>query len=391
MSLTGEYIKKGLTNIQQLQPELNKLIKEYNRLRETYLIVYASPTDKPIPGASILREDYYLIHDFLNDKSGQNLDVYLETPGGRGDVVEDIVKCFRSRFETVSFIIAGEAKSAGTILALSGDEIYMTETGSLGPIDAQVRLGRHQISTSDYLEWVENKRKEAEKTGKLNPFDATMIAQVSPGELNGVLHANRFAQDRVAEWLPQYKFKKWGKTEDRKTTVTENMKKERAKEIAKELAANSERWRIHGRSIKINDLTDILKINRVEDDPKISNIIQRIHTVCRFLFSHGNCFKVVATVNDALHLIAQQAGPQAPPQPIPQPLDVVLADITCNKCKTKHSFYEKIKNIPEIDIKMKNQGRKPFPSGTKFACKCNNKIGLTKIKKDIKKRIKQST
>jgi len=67
-------------------------------------------------------------------------------------------------------------------MVLSGDEILMTETGSLGPIDAQMQIGRSVISAYDYTEWVELKREEAGKTGKLNPFDATMVAQITPGD-----------------------------------------------------------------------------------------------------------------------------------------------------------------------------------------------------------------
>lgn len=67
-------------------------------------------------------------------------------------------------------MIAGEAKSAGTILVLSGDNIFMTDTGSLGPIDAQVRIGRSVVSAHDYKEWIDLKREEALKNGSLNPF-----------------------------------------------------------------------------------------------------------------------------------------------------------------------------------------------------------------------------
>ena len=80
----------------------------------------------------------------------------------------------RSKFDTISFVVPGQAKSAGTIIVLSGDEILMTETGSLGPIDAQVKIGRSIQSAYDYIEWTENKQKEAKEKGALNPFDAIM-------------------------------------------------------------------------------------------------------------------------------------------------------------------------------------------------------------------------
>ena len=39
----------------------------------------------------------------------------------------------------------------------------MTETGSLGPIDAQMRIGRSVISAYDYMEWVEEKKRSRGK------------------------------------------------------------------------------------------------------------------------------------------------------------------------------------------------------------------------------------
>lgn len=387
MNLLSEYFKKGWT-IHQFREELTRLIKEYNKERGSYLLIYAGPTDKGSIKASIIQEDYYVINDFLFNKEGQNLDVYLETPGGAGNVAEDIVNCFRSKFESVCFMISGVAKSAGTIMALSGDDIFMTETGSLGPIDAQTRIGRSQISTSDYIEWVENQRKEALKSGSLNPFDATMIAQISPGELNGILHQNKFAQDLVKKWLPKYKFKNWKITETRELPVTEEMKKKRAEEIAKKLAADSERWRIHGKSIKINDLNEIkLKVVRVEDNHKLCEIVRRIHVSCRLLFELHNCYKIFATIDDTLLKMDIQMLPQNLKQNLKKDPEVIIANIKCQKCNAEYKFYVKIIENPQIDIKMNSQGFQPFPSG-EFACKCGNKIDLTKIKNDISNQIK---
>jgi len=40
-------------------------------------------------------------------------------------VAEDIVHILREKFKSVSFIVPGQAKSAGTIMVMSGDEILM--------------------------------------------------------------------------------------------------------------------------------------------------------------------------------------------------------------------------------------------------------------------------
>lgn len=393
-------IKKNQWTSVHFENELVRLIKKYNKAKDTYLFIYASAVDKPIEERILIQDDYFIIHNLLRDKPDKDkLDVYLETPGGSGEVAEEIVEFLHSNFSHISFVISGQAKSAGTIMALSGHEIYMTETGSLGPIDAQVKIGRSRFSAYDYVEWMEEKQKEAEKAGKLNPVDATMIAQITPGELSGVLHSLKYAEDLVKEWLPKYKFKNWKVTEDRQKTVTEDMRQKRAAEIAGELIKHA-RWRTHGRSIKIEDLTDLgLKINRVEDAPKLAELVFRIQTVIRFIFDMSNSFKAFVTADNK---IFRQAGrppglppglpakgvpiPKGAPIPmIPPEADSVEIDQECSKCGTVHRLYARFKKDAEIDKRMQGQGRQPYPRGNKFACNCGEQIDLSGVKKHIQK------
>ena len=387
MSLMLEYIKK-LKDLggPGLQSELLKLIGQYNQARGKYLFVYAAAIGKPIPAIPLDQSDFYMFHDLLGKKKEiREIDVYIETPGGSGEAAEEIVKFLHSNFDTVSFLVSGEAKSAGTIIVLSGDEILMTETGSLGPIDAQIQIGRSIISAYDYTEWVESKRKEAEDTGKLNPFDATMVAQITPGELGSVSNALKYAEDLVIEWLIKYKFKKWTETETRKIPVTEEMKKKRAGEIAAELI-NHSKWRSHGRSIKIGDLEEIgLRITKVEDDPKLADIVYKIQTVCRLLFESSTIFKIFATAESKLF---KQATPKEGPIRIPIPQmpagDVVQIQQQCPKCKKVHSLYGKFSPNPQIDQKLKNKGLIPFPKDAKIKCdNCGFEIDLLGLKNQI--------
>ena len=210
-SILDEYLKKRM-GILEIQIELQKLISDYNKYTGRYMFVYASDLNKGRSrgvDVSLVQEDFYNIQDILRESDKPKIDFYIETPGGSGEAAEEIAKFLRKKFDEVNFVIAGEAKSAGTILALSGDNIYMTETGSLGPIDAQVKIGRSVVSAHDYKAWVDEKRLEAEQNGNLNPFDAIMVAQISPGEIYGVVNSLEFAKDLVKEWLEKYKFKNW--------------------------------------------------------------------------------------------------------------------------------------------------------------------------------------
>jgi len=377
-----EKIKGGWGSI-EFESELLKLISEYNKLRDTYLFVYAAAVGKPIPAVPLEQADFYVIRDLLASKKDlQKVDMYIETPGGSGETAEEIVRFLRNNFDTVSFAVSGEAKSAGTIIVLSGDEILMTETGSLGPIDAQMKIGRSVISAYDYIEWVKEKREEAKLQGILNPFDATMVAQITPGELGSVFHALKFAEDLVVEWLINYKFKKWTVTETRKIPVTEEMKRKRAKEIAKELI-NHSKWRSHGRSIKIGDLEEIgLKITRIDDDPKLAEIVYRIQTVCRLLFENTTAFKIFATHDNK---IFRQAVPVETPIRIPEKpaVDVVEIKQKCPKCGETYNLYAKLVPNRKIDVDFKNKGFIPFPKDGKIICKCGFEIDLLGIKNQI--------
>lgn len=331
-------------------------------------------------------DDYYTIFDMLKNIDSKNLDFYIETPGGSGEAAEEIVRFIRSKFNNVTFVVSGEAKSAGTIIALSGNEILMTKSGSLGPIDAQVRIGRSVISAYDYCEWIENKRKEAEKMGGLNPFDATMIAQISPGELSGVSHSLEFAKDLVVDWLAKYKFKNWEVTETQGKRVTDDIRNQTAIEIANCLT-NHGKWRSHGRSLKIDDLEDIvgLKITRVDDNPYLSDVVYRIQTLIRLLFSSTSTYKIFATVDEKIFVNAAPAGNRRkfPPGDV----KVVEVETRCQKRGKIYNLYAKLVLDAKIDEEFKKKKFKSFPPNNKLICNCGYEIDLSGIKNEIETQV----
>jgi len=384
MSLLGEYISKKMS-AKDLEDELLRLISEYNKKQNTYLFVYASSFTKNIPDIPINMDDYFIINDLVRSVKSNKLDFYIESPGGSGEASEEIVKCLRDKFENVSFVVSGEAKSAGTILVLSGNDIYMSDSGSLGPIDAQVKIGRMIVSAYDYMEWVSSKQNEAQKFGKLNPFDASMVAQISPGELNGVYHALNFAMDLIKEWLPKYKFKNWSKTETRGIEVTEEYKKQRASEIAESLV-NHSKWRTHGRSLKIKDLQELLQIIRIDDDPSLADIVYRIQTVIRLLFSTTSTYKLFATQDEK---ILRNAVAQVQTRNVPQldKADVIELDVDCPQCGIKHHLYGKFINDPKIDADFSVKGKNSILSGDKIHCKCGFEIDIFGLRNDIESKV----
>lgn len=346
-SIISEYIAKRMS-VLDLKKELSSLRSEYNRITGRNLFIYAADFNKARLGidVSLMQDDFYIIQDILRESDKKQIDVYLETPGGSGESVEEIARFLHSKFDEVNFVIAGEAKSAGTILVMCAHNIYMCSTGSLGPIDAQVKVGRSMISAYDYKTWVKEKKEEAEKYGKLNPFDALLISQISPGEIYGIMNSLQFAQDLVEDWLPKYKFKNWITTETRGIPVTQEMKVNRAKDISEKLCNHMD-WHTHGRSLKMEDLKAELKIENIDNNPALANIVYRIKTVIRLIFDTSTDYKLFSWEDCELSRSANVTS-----APLNNPaahnaaknIEVVEFSIPCPKCRKEH----KIKGFPNL-------------------------------------------
>ncbi|MCM1536798.1 MAG: peptidase [bacterium] len=384
MGYLNEYIDRRLSPPELLE-ELKDLVKKYNASTGRYLYLYVAAMAKHIPGLSLEQEDFYIIRDMLNDvQNPTEIDVYLETPGGNGVTAEEIARFLHSKFSKVNFVISGEAKSAGTILALSGNEIYMTETGSLGPIDAQIHIGRSVVSAYDYMEWINAKMEEASINGKLNPVDATMVAQITPGEIQLVNHSLEYAKDLVKEWLYTYKFGNWVQTATQKTLVTDKMKRERANKVADDFA-NHSRWRTHGRSLKISDLEDIgLRVNCLDEIPNIADIVYRIQFVCKLLLETTSVYKLFFDINGKIVKQAVTANIQNNDiGKMLQKPKAVKVDIKCEKCGKMHHFYQKLLDDPDIDEELSSQNYKELPFADSIKCDCDNIIDLRAVKNEI--------
>lgn len=340
-SIFSEYINKNLSII-DLKQELSRLREAYDKLTGRNLFIYAADFNKGRQGidVSLVQDDFYIIQDILRESNKKTIDFYIETPGGSGETAEEIARFLHSKFDEVNFVIAGEAKSAGTILVMSAHNIYMCSTGSLGPIDAQVKIGRSIVSAHDYKTWVEDKRNDAQKNGKLNPFDAILVSQISPGEIYGVLNSLQFAKDLVKDWLPKYKFKNWQTTKTQKIPVTQEMKELRALEISEKLCNHMD-WHTHGRSLKIEDLKEELLIEDIDRDPQLAEIVYRIKTIIRLIFDTSTDYKLYFWEDCELARTANVAKvpfQNTTPSKKVQNIEVIEIGVPCPKCHKPHKL-----------------------------------------------------
>lgn len=334
MGIYANYLNT-LHTIEMINSERKKLLKTISELRKNRdILVIASDLSKGRVPTGIDYSDILPVHDQLENLHGDAIDIVLETPGGSAEVVEDIVKMIREKYEHVGIIIPGYAKSAGTIFAMAGDEILMGTTSGLGPIDAQITLANGKRFSADaFLKGIENIKQIVDETGKLNAAYIPILQNISPGEMQHCENAQCFSKKLVTDWLTNYKFKFW-KTHSDGSPVDQSERIKRAKEIAGELTSQT-RWLTHGRSIRIKDLEDLhLKIFDYSKDKELSKAITSYYTLLRMSFEGSDIYKLFETPDSQIY---QRSIPNTPPTvqtPSGTDAEYAVFELKCDYCTT---------------------------------------------------------
>ena len=192
----------------------------------------------------------------------KQLTVMLDTGGGLVDAVERTVEVIRHHYSNVDIIIPDQAMSAGTIFALSGDNIYMDYFSQLGPIDPQFLIDDKWVPGLGYLEKFQEFNTKAEN-GTLTPLEYSLAEKMDLADLHRYEQAREHSVELLEKWLTKYKFKNWHTTKTRGVEVTDQMKQDRANEIAMTLN-DTRRWHAHSRGISMKLLKEELCLE-IED------------------------------------------------------------------------------------------------------------------------------
>ncbi len=228
----------------------------------------------------------------------KDIDVMLVTPGGSAQQVARFVDTLRPRFDNVTFILPFMAMSAGTIFAMSGNEIIMNSSSFIGPIDPQVQnkngrwLPAQAILT--LVQEIQNRGVEMGKRGQNVPWtDLQILKNIDPKEIGNAINASNYSIELVETYLHQYKFKTWETHSSSDLPVTDDEKKTRAKEIAQHLC-NHGVWKTHSRGIPRNIAWDLckLKIQHSEDHPKFDKALRRFWALLYWVYGSSPVYKI---------------------------------------------------------------------------------------------------
>jgi ClpP class serine protease len=384
MGVYSEYLDRNLS-FQDIVAERKKQLQRISTLRGGRdLLVYAADLNKGAIGApiSIDYSDILPIHDQLANLNGKEVDVILETPGGDGAIAEDIVRLLRGKYAHVAFIIPGFAKSAGTIIAMSGDELLMGQTSALGPIDAQLTWQGKVFSAEALLEGMEKIKQEVLTTGTLNRAYIPMLQNISPGELQSAQNALDFARVLVTDWLAKFKFKDWQTHSSTGQPVTDSERRARAEEIADELRSHK-KWLTHSRSIKLDDLRAMrLVITDYAATPDLSDAIMRYYTLLQMSFA-TNIYKVIETAHSQIYRFIPQPA-QVAPAAAGKP-QAALIEVLCSQCGERHQVQANLGVAQPLQ-----PGNIPFPGNNRLKCpKCAAETDLSDARRQIEAQAKQ--
>lgn len=237
------------------------------------LLIYATAFHHPFklrgPASLFLNIDlsdkdgFYEIIRNINTKA---VDVFIHSPGGSAEATESIVKILRSKFNDIRFIITGAAKSAATMLVMSGNRLLMDCAAELGPIDPQVRVRDRFSSAGSIKEQFKRATGILKKDPSQLPVWIPILQEFAPALLVECENFINLSKTLVVNWLTEFMFQN-----DRDS-------KKKAKKIANYLT-NEKISLSHARRIDVDQLQKLgVKIDLLEEqDEKLQDAIRQLH------------------------------------------------------------------------------------------------------------------
>jgi len=226
------------------------------------------------------------------------IDVILVTPGGSAEQVAKFVDKLRPRFNDVVFILPYMAMSAGTIFAMSGNDIIMGKNSYIGPIDPQVpNKEGFYVPAQAILTLIDSIQERGEaliKKGQSpNWTDLQILKQLDGKEIGNALTGSAYSMELVQEYLYNYKFKDWPNHSSSGQPVTDEDKKMRANEIAVSLCSHA-LWKTHSRGITRDVAWNKCKIKMIhtENIDGLDRAIRRFWALMYWVFENTAIYKI---------------------------------------------------------------------------------------------------
>lgn len=309
----------NIKDAEQHQQARIETIKQVENLTGRLLIVYAANTRRGgfnVPN-TIDDSDITGFSDLIERIESKELDVFLHSPGGSAEATERIVNLLRENFEHIRFLIPNAAYSAATMLALSGDEIWMDDRSTLGPIDPQIIIvtpqGVTSVPAQEILDAFRKARDVLKKEPEALPVYLPMLQRYDLHIFEICENAQKLSRTLAQTWLESYMFK----------DLSDRTK--RAKQIAEKLSSHQENLS-HGRTIGIRKAQEWgLAIRDLRKKPELRKNLWDLYCLIELYFDRTPAVKLFENSRGVswarnyqeqmLQIPIQVPIPQAPQEP----------------------------------------------------------------------------
>lgn len=208
----------------------------------------------------------------------KGLDLILHSPGGRVTSTESLVNYLRAKFDNnIRVFIPQISMSGGTLLALSGKEIWMGSHSNLGPIDPQFG----QIPAVTLIEEFERAYTEIKADPVKFQVWQPILSQIAPAFLSMAKQAIDLSEEIAIKALAS------GMFADQKNG------NEIATKIAKELT-NAKTHKAHDRHIHREECKKIgLVIKNFEEDQDFQDAVLSLHHAFMVTLANSGAAKII--------------------------------------------------------------------------------------------------
>lgn len=286
MMSTFQQLIDSIEGLKQHYKARLEIIRQIENLTGRPLIVYAANTRRSgftVPN-TIDDSDITGFSDLIEGIKSTELDVFLHSPGGSAEATERVVNLLRANFEHIRFLIPNAAYSAATLLALSGDEIWMDERSTLGLIDPQLIFETPQgvisVPAQAILDAFVKVRDILKKEPEALAVYLPMLQKYDLHIFELCENAQKLSFTLAQTWLENYMFKNFP---DRK---------ERAKSIAEKLSSHQENLS-HGRTIGIRKAQEWgLVVRDLREIPELRKNLWNLYCLIELYFDRTPAVKL---------------------------------------------------------------------------------------------------
>ena len=271
----------------------NKWRKKYLQMLQRYtkrdvIVYYSSWQTKSAPDdvLSISQDDRTSFQCAIDSMLPETdkLDLILHTPGGDIQATKMIVQALRQKYDHIRVIVPITAMSAGTMIALSSDEIWMSTISNLGPIDPQIFLSsiRAFIPAQEIENVIEAAKKDMQSGKNVNYWVYEL--QKYPAAIYQMSqNATKLSKSMTNQWLTKWMFRR------------DPNGQEKADRIQKYFSDYHSHL-THGNHITYQELTDSvpdLRVNLLEDDLKLKyHVYNVLHCYDIYLMNNPAVMKI---------------------------------------------------------------------------------------------------